>query len=265
MSSVLDEIVASKRLEVAGLESRRAEIEAAAAAAPPARDFLGALGGPSLGVIAEIKRRSPSKGDLAPDLDPVATAQAYAAGGASCLSVLTDGPYFGGGEADLVAARGAVGLPVLRKDFTVDRLQVDEARAMGADAVLLIVAALDDATLADLHAHAAARGLTVLVEVHDDDELDRALALDPHLVGVNARNLASFAEDLSTGERMIDRIPAGIVAVAESAIRSVDDARRMAEAGFDAVLVGEALVRSDDPTGLVEGIRAVPTRPRTRT
>ena len=261
--SVLTEIVASKRAEVARLESRRAEVEAAAAAAPAPRDFLGALRGPSLAVIAEIKRRSPSKGDLAPDLDPAATATAYASGGAACLSVLTDGPYFGGGEADLVAARAAVALPVLRKDFTVDALQVDEARAMGADAVLLIVAALDDATLADLHAHAVARGLTVLVEVHDDAELDRALALDPHLVGVNARNLASFAEDLSTGERMIDRIPGGIVAVAESAIRSADDAHRMADAGFDAVLVGEALVRAVDPGGLVRAFTAVPTRSRT--
>ncbi|MBM3659448.1 MAG: indole-3-glycerol phosphate synthase TrpC [Actinobacteria bacterium] len=264
MANVLVEIVESKRAEVAALEPRRAAIEAAAAAAAPARDFLGALRGPTLGVIAEIKRMSPSKGALAPDLDPVATAQAYESGGASCLSVLTDGPYFGGGESDLVAARGAVGLPVLRKDFTIDRLQIDEARAMGADAVLLIVAALDDPTLADLHGHAVARGLTVLVEVHDDAELDRALALDPHLVGVNARDLASFAEDLSTGERMVDRIPAGTVAVAESAIRSIDDARRMAEAGFDAVLVGEALVRSDDPSRLVEAFRAVPTRPRTR-
>jgi indole-3-glycerol phosphate synthase len=262
--SVLAEIVESKRAEIAVLEARRAEVEAAAADAPPTRDFLGALRGPTLGVIAEIKRRSPSKGDLAPDLDPVATARAYARGGASCLSVLTDGPHFGGGEADLRAARDSVELPVLRKDFTVDRLQVDEARAMGADAVLLIVAALEDAALADLHRHAVDRGLTVLVEVHDDGELDRALALDPHLVGVNARNLASFAEDLSTGERMIDRIPAGVVAVAESAIRSVEDARRMAEAGFDAVLVGEALVRSDDPATLVGAFRSVPTRPRAR-
>ena len=259
---MLVEILASKRAEVAALEGRRGEVEDAAAAAPPARDFLAALQGETLGVIAEIKRRSPSKGDLAPGLDPAVTARAYAAGGASCLSVLTDGPYFGGAETDLRAARGAVALPVLRKDFTVDALQIDEARAMGADAVLLIVAAIDDAALADLHAHAVARGLTVLVEVHDDEELDRALAIGPHLVGVNARNLDSFAEDLATGERMIDRIPADVVAVAESAIRSLDDARRMAEAGFDAVLVGEALVRSDDPARLVQAFRALPTRPR---
>lgn len=261
--SVLAEIVASKRDEVATLGPRRRELAAAAAAAPPARDFLGALVGPTLGVIAEIKRRSPSKGALAPDLDPAALARAYAAGDASCLSVLTDGPYFGGGPADLVAARGAVDLPVLRKDFTVDPVQIDEARALGADAVLLIVAALDDGALADLHAHAVDRGLAVLVEVHDEAELDRALALRPHLIGVNARDLSSFAEDLGTGERMIDRIPAGVVAVAESAIRAPADAARMAAAGFDAVLVGEALVRSDDPGGLVQAFRSFTTRTRT--
>ncbi|MFO1536218.1 MAG: indole-3-glycerol phosphate synthase TrpC [Actinomycetota bacterium] len=261
--SVLAEIVASKRVEVATLGPRRRELAAAAAAAPPARDFLGALVGPTLGVIAEIKRRSPSKGALAPDLDPAALARAYAAGDASCLSVLTDGPYFGGGPADLVAARGAVDLPVLRKDFTVDPVQIDEARALGADAVLLIVAALDDGALADLHAHAVDRGLAVLVEVHDEAELDRALALRPHLIGVNARDLSSFAEDLGTGERMIDRIPAGVVAVAESAIRAPADAARMAAAGFDAVLVGEALVRSDDPGGLVQAFRSFTTRTRT--
>jgi indole-3-glycerol phosphate synthase len=147
---------------------------------------------------------------------------------------------------------------VLRKDFTVDPLQIDEARAMGADAVLLIVAALEDGALRELHAHAVSGGLTVLVEVHDDAELDRALALGPHLIGVNARDLASFAEDLSTGERMVERIPAGIVTVAESAIRSVDDARRMADAGFDAVLVGEALVRAKSPATLVAALAAVP-------
>jgi len=258
--SVLAEIVASKRDEVATLGPRRRELAAAAAAAPPARDFLGALVGPTLGVVAEIKRRSPSKGALAPDLDPAALARAYVAGGASCLSVLTDGPYFGGGPADLVAARGAVDLPVLRKDFTVDPVQIDEARP---DAVLLIVAALDDGALADLHAHAVDRGLAVLVEVHDEAELDRALALRPHLIGVNARDLSSFAEDLGTGERMIDRIPAGVVAVAESAIRAPADAARMAAAGFDAVLVGEALVRSDDPGGLVQALRSFTTRTRT--
>src|SRR5262249_12980832 len=173
-----------------------------------------------------------------------------------------DGPYFGGSSADLVAARSATSVPVLRKDFTVDPLQIDEARAMGADAVLLIVAALDDAQLLDLHAHARGRGLAVRVEVHDAAELERALAIAPEIVGVNARDLSTFAEDLATGEQMVTTIPAGTIAVAESAIRSVDDARRMAAAGFDAVLVGEALVRADDPAAMVQAFASVPTLAR---
>jgi len=263
MSGVLAEIVGTKQAEVDALARRRAELESAVADAPPVRDFAAALRADHVRVIAEIKRRSPSKGDLAPDLDPVATARAYEAGGAACLSVLTDGPYFGGSGDDLIAARAATGIPVLRKDFTVDPLQIDEARAMGADAVLLIVAALDDAQLRDLHAHARGRGLAVLVEVHDAAELDRALAIDPHIIGVNARDLSTFAEDLSTGEQMIATIPAGTIAVAESAIRRVDDAERMAAAGFDAVLVGEALVRADDPAALVRAFASVPTIGRT--
>jgi len=259
MSGVLAEIIGTKQAEVDALARRRAEIEAAVADAPPARDFAAALRADRVRVIAEIKRRSPSKGDLAPDLDPAATARAYESGGAACLSVLTDGPYFGGSSADLVAARAATSVPVLRKDFTVDPLQIDEARAMGADAVLLIVAALDDARLRDLHAYARERGLAVLVEVHDAAELERALAIAPQIIGVNARDLSTFAEDLSTGEQMIAAIPADTLAVAESAIRSVDDVRRMAAAGFDAVLVGEALVRADDPTALVQAFASVPT------
>jgi len=256
---VLAEIVGTKQAEVDALARRRADLEAAVADAPPVRDFAAALRSDRIRVVAEIKRRSPSKGDLAPNLDPTATARAYERGGAACLSVLTDGPYFGGSSADLVAARAATSVPVLRKDFTVDPLQVDEARAMGADAVLLIVAALDDAQLRDLHAHARGRGLSVLVEVHDAGELERALAITPQIVGVNARDLATFAEDLSTGEQMIATIPRETIAVAESAIRSVADAQRMAAAGFDAVLVGEALVRSDDPGGLVQAFASVPT------
>jgi indole-3-glycerol phosphate synthase len=259
MSGVLAEIIGTKQAEVDALARRRADLDAAVADAPPVRDFAAALRGDRVRVIAEIKRRSPSKGDLAPDLDPAATARAYAAGGAACLSVLTDGPYFGGSTADLVAARATTPIPVLRKDFTVDALQVDEARAMGADAVLLIVAAVDDALLRDLHAHAVGRGLAVLVEVHDTAELERALAVEPQIVGVNARDLSTFAEDLSTGEQMINAIPAGTITVAESAIRGVDDVRRMAAVGFGAVLVGEALVRADDPTALVQAFASVPT------
>lgn len=264
MSSVLAEIIDTKRDEVAVLVPRRAELAAAIDDAAPVRDFLGALGGDRLSVIAEIKRRSPSKGDLAPDLDPATTARAYESGGAACLSVLTDGPYFGGSTADLVAARAFTTIPVLRKDFTIDPLQIDEARVMGADAVLLIVTALDDPQLRDLHDHAVGRGLAVVVEVHDDEELDRALAISPRIVGVNARDLSSFAEDLSTGERMIDRIPPDVIAVAESAIRTPGDAERMAAAGFDAVLVGEALVRASDPAELVRSFASVPTSSRSR-
>lgn len=259
---VLDRILATKAEEVGALRRRAGDVASALRDAPPLRDFAGALVGPNLSVVAEIKRRSPSKGDLAPDLDPAVTARSYVAGGAACLSVLTDRDWFGGSAADLVAARAAVPVPVLRKDFTIDPLQIDEARALGADAVLLIVAALDDGRLADLHAHAVGLGLAVLVEVHDDAELDRALALEPRLLGVNARDLGSFAEDLGTGERLVSRIPVETVAVAESAIRNADDARRMARAGFQAVLVGEALVRSDDPAALVRAFTAEPVAGR---
>src|SRR5690348_996266 len=223
--TVLDEILATKRDEVTMLHRPqvRGLLRTRALEAPPTRDFAAALqpGGGTIGVIAEIKRRSPSKGDLAPDLDPALTAKAYAAGGASCLSVLTDQPWFGGTVDDLLAARAACELPVLRKDFTIDEVQVYETRAMGADAILLIVAALpDDAVLRDLHELATGLGLTVLVETHDDAELDRALTIGARVVGVNARNLGTFAEDLGIGERLASRVPDEVVAVAESAIRS---------------------------------------------
>jgi indole-3-glycerol phosphate synthase len=257
--TVLDRILATKRDEVTMLRRPgvRDLLRGQALDAPPTRGFEAALrADPArLSVIAEIKRRSPSKGDLAPDLDPGATASAYESGGASCLSVLTDVHWFGGSVADLHAARDAVAIPVLRKDFTVDEVQVFETRALGADAILLIVAALpDDAHLVDLHSLATEVGLDVLVETHDDAELDRALAAGARLVGVNARDLGTFAEDLGLGERLAARIPPDVVAIAESAIRSPDDARRMATAGFDAVLVGEMLVRSDDPAAVVAAL-----------
>jgi indole-3-glycerol phosphate synthase len=260
--TVLDEILATKRDEVTMLHRPEVRdlLRARALDAPPTRDFAAALrpAAGTIGVIAEIKRRSPSKGDLAPDLDPALTAKAYAAGGASCLSVLTDGPWFGGTIDDLVAGRAACELPVLRKDFIIDEVQVYEARAVGADAVLLIVAALpDDALLHDLHELASGLGLAVVVETHDDAELERALGLGARIVGVNARNLGTFAEDLGIGERLARAVPADVVAVAESAIRSVDDATRMAAAGFDAVLVGEMLVRSPDATVAVRGLASV--------
>lgn len=265
--AILDEILATKRDEVTMLHrpAVRDLLRGQALDAPPTRGFAETLrrDDERVAVVAEIKRRSPSKGDLAPSLDPAATAGAYEAGGAACLSVLTDQVYFGGAVADLHAARGAVGVPVLRKDFTIDDVQVFETRAIGADAILLIVAALpDDAHLADLHALATELGLGVLVETHDDGEVERALAAGARVVGVNARDLGSFAEDLGVGERLAKLIPPDVIAVAESAIRSPADAARMGDAGFDAVLVGEMLVKADDPTTAVRELAAVRRRER---
>lgn len=267
---VLDEILAVKRDEVTVLHQpeTRDLIRRAALAAGPTRGFERVLRARArdegrLAVIAEIKRRSPSKGELAPALDPEATARDYAEGGATCLSVLTDQEFFGGSIADLQTARDAALVPVLRKDFTIDPDQVYESRAVDADAVLLIAAAVpDDTLLRDLQDLARELDLGVLVEVHDEDELERALAVDATLIGINARDLGTFAEDLGVGERLVERLPSSVVAVAESAIRSADDAQRMAEAGFDAVLVGEALVRADDPKTLLREIADIPTRPR---
>jgi len=260
--TVLDDILAMKRDEVTLLHRPevRVLLRSEALGAPTPRDFAGALrrADGSQAVIAEIKRRSPSKGDLAPDLDPAATAAAYAAGGAACLSVLTDRASFGGSVEDLRCAREACDLPVLRKDFVIDEIQVFETRAIGADAMLLIVAALpDDAVFVDLHTLATELGLAVLVEAHDAAEAERALGIGARIVGVNARDLGTFAEDLGVGERLASMFPRDVIAVAESAIRSTDDATRMARAGFDAVLVGEMLVKSDDPTATVRELASI--------
>jgi indole-3-glycerol phosphate synthase len=260
--AVLDDILARKRDEVTMLHRPEVRdlLRSRAIEAPPTRDFVGALrrSDGRLAVIGEIKRRSPSKGDLAPDLEPGPTAKAYEAGGAACLSVLTDRPFFGGSVDDLQVARDATTVPVLRKDFTIDEVQVYEARAIGADAILLIVAALpDDAHLADLHTLAVELGLGALVETHDAFELDRALRIGARVVGVNARDLGTFAEDLGGAEQLATRLPDEVVAVAESAIRSVADAARMGDAGYDAVLVGELLVTSDDPTATVRQLASV--------
>ena len=264
--SVLDEILAVKRDEVTVLHqpATRDAIRKAALDAPPTRGFERRLrsharDGGHLAVIAEIKRRSPSKGDLSPDLDASSTARSYEAGDASCLSVLTDRPFFGGSAQDLQDARAATtNVALLRKDFTIDLDQVYESRAIGADAVLLIVAALrDDALLRDLGALASELQMDALFEVHDHAELERALAAGATVVGVNARDLGTFSEDLTVGEQLVARIPGQVLAVAESAIRGVDDATRMAGAGFDAVLVGEALVRAADPSALVRDLRGI--------
>lgn len=256
--SILDEILEHKRGEVERLRARAgtAHLEEAARDAPAALDLAGALRrGDRLAVIAEIKRRSPSKGLLAPGLDAATVASAYATGGAAALSVLTDQHYFGGSLDDLAAARSATVLPVLRKDFTVDPIQVLEARASCADAILLITRALpDDGLLTELRVMAEDLGMAALVEVDDEAGVDRALAAGATLVGITNRDLRTFGEDLTTAERLAERLPRNVTAVAESAIRGPYDARRMAEAGFHAVLVGEMLVRAPDPTGAVRSL-----------
>ena len=219
------------------------------------RGFRAALDGrPQLEVISEVKRRSPSKGDLFLDLDPARLAGEYAAGGAACLSVLTDEEWFGGSAADLAAARDAVALPVLRKDFTVDARDVVDARLMGADCVLLIAAALDDVELGDFHDLAREIGLDVLVEIHDEPELERAMAVGADLVGVNQRDLVTFEVDHERARRMAPLMPPGVVRVAESGVRGRDDARSLAEAGYHAVLVGETLVTSGHPAAAVRDL-----------
>ena len=234
------------------------ELLGMAADMPAARGFERRLAETDgLGVIAEVKRRSPSKGDLFADLDPADVARAYERGGASCLSVLTDEPHFGGSPADLVAARAAVDLPVLRKDFTVGPLDVVDARLMGADAVLLIAAALDDTELAALHALAQVLGLDALVEIHDEAELARAMAVGASLVGVNQRDLVTFEVDQQRAIRMAPLMPAGVVRVAESGVRGPDDAAALAAAGYHAVLVGESLVTSGDPEAATRRLRSV--------
>jgi indole-3-glycerol phosphate synthase len=254
-ATYLDRILAAHRGRAAADDRATADLAREAASAPPPRRFADAVrGGLGLAVIAEVKRRSPSKGDLAADLDPAALASVYEAGGAAGLSVLTDEEFFGGSPADLAAARGATALPTLRKDFTVSANDVCDARLMGADAVLLIVAALDDRELRTFHDLAMDVGLDALVEVHDERELDRALAAGATLVGVNQRDLVTFAVDTERALRMASEIPTTVVRVAESGIAGPDDARLLAAAGYDAVLVGESLVRSGDPAGAVAGL-----------
>lgn len=258
MASYLDHILAAHR-EVARADDRSVErLRDATSSLAPARGFAAALARPEgLGVIAEVKRRSPSKGDLAVDLAPALVAKAYEAGGASCVSVLTDADWFGGSPADLVAVRDAVAVPVLRKDFTVSEADVCDTRLMGADAVLLIAAALDDGELAAYHALAGEVGLDALVEVHDEAELERALTVGATLVGVNQRDLVTFEVDTTRAVRVAAQMPPGVVRVAESGVGGVPDATRLAGAGYHAVLVGEALVTAEDPGAAVAALRAV--------
>ena len=248
---VLDEIVAHKRAEVAVRRAARpqAALEAACRGLGPARELAEALtpgAGRRVRLIAEVKKASPSRGVLAADLDVTAQARTYAAAGADAVSVLTDARWFKGSLEDLVAVRGVMTRPLLRKDFTIDEYQLWEARAAGADAALLIVAALDRRALRDLHQAAKGVGVHTLVEAHTTAELEEALAIGARVVGVNNRNLQTLTTDLGTSLRLLPLIPPGHVAVAESGIFTRDDVERVAAAGAHAVLVGEALVRAGD-------------------
>jgi indole-3-glycerol phosphate synthase len=259
MTDKLQEICNTKRRDVAvrkqaasldGLDAR------AAAQAPPRgfRKALEAKAAAGFGLIAEIKRASPSKGLIRKDFHPADHARAYAEGGAACLSVLTDAPYFQGHEDDLVAARAACGLPVLRKDFMVDPWQVAEARAIGADAILIIVAALADAQMAEIEAAARERGMDVLVEVHDEAEIARAARLESRLIGVNNRDLKRFVTDLRVTERLAPLMPEGTLLVSESGINRHADLIRLAASGARCFLVGESLMRQADVTAATRAL-----------
>ncbi len=252
-SDILAKIITTKEAEVqAGYaQCSLADMEARAKAQPPARDFVGAirakLTAQQPAVIAEVKKASPSKGVIRADFDPAAIAASYAAHGAACLSVLTDVDYFQGTNAYLQAARAACELPIIRKDFIIDRWQIAEARAIGADAILLIVSALTDAQLHDLETYAFSLGLAVLVEVHDGEELTRALTLKTPLIGINNRNLRTFEVSLDTTLKLKDRIGAERIAVAESGILAPADVKTLRDANVHTFLVGEAFMRALEP------------------
>lgn len=258
LPGVLASIVQTKREEVARLASRRPEIERALDRAPPLRGLRSALGDlERVSLIAECKRRSPGAGEIRPDLDPAALSAGYERAGASALSVLTDETYFGGSLEDLAAVRQATSIPILRKDFTVSPLQVLEARATGADAVLLIVRILSDTELGSLYAEARGLGMDVLVEVHDAGELGRAASLGADLIGINNRDLSTFTSDLDTTLRLLEDAPDGALVVSESGIASVEDVERLGEAGVDAILVGETLLRASDPVSAARAFAGV--------
>lgn len=264
MSDILAKICDDKRSYVAALKEQtpQDEIERRAAAGPPARGFADRLAARAdageYGLIAEIKKASPSKGLIRDEFAPAALARAYQSGGATCLSVLTDTPYFQGRNDYLTAARMATGLPVLRKDFTLDPYQVFEARAIGADCILLIMAALDDDEAASLESLAIELKMDVLIEVHDASELDRSLQLKSRLIGVNNRNLKSLDVDLATTEELAAMVPADRILISESGLSTPEDLSRMATAGAFCYLVGESLMRQSDVTAAT---RALLTRP----
>ncbi len=255
---ILDEIVAQKRIEVARLLAITPieHLRAAAHDAPPPRDFAAALHDPAgrVRLIAEVKRKSPSKGVFRAGLDAAQMARTYAASGATCVSVLTDERFFAGTLDDLRAVRGAIDVPILRKDFTIDEAQICEARAAGADAVLLIAAILTDEQLAAFQARAGELGLAALIEVHDEVELRRVLTLKPSLIGINNRDLRTFRTDLMTTEALRPLIPPACTVVGESGIHTRADVERLRRAGVQAILVGESLILADDIAAQVQAL-----------
>lgn len=263
MATYLDAILVAHRARAAADRRDPGELEALAKGAPPVRDFADSIRTAAsppgeIAVISEVKRRSPSKGDLAIDLDPSDLARRYEQAGAACLSVLTDTPHFGGSAQDLIAARSAVAIPVLRKDFTVQDRDLYDARAMGADAALLIVAALEQAELERFIEIATRLDMTALVEVHDEEELARAVDAGASVIGVNQRDLHTFAVDTDRAVRVGAAMPDHVVRIAESGVRSPADTARLKAAGFHAVLVGEALVTATDPGAELFALRTGP-------